>query len=82
MSNKSDKHYNYFSVRLNDEQYSKLQFLSKTYGVTSSEFIRNLIATEFDKINGSPETKKLIESLFELQDKVREVSSLFDSDNV
>ena len=53
----------------------QLDELCKLSGIKRSQFLISAITTEYDKVNGNPEVKKLLEQMRQLNEAMKKMTS-------
>lgn len=63
------------AFRVTDEQDRMLEELARITQKTRNDVIVDLIVGEYDRINGNPELKKLIEKMNEVSEQVKKYTA-------
>jgi len=68
------------SFRFEYEEIEMLDELSKLYKKSKSLILRQLVRGEYDKVQGNPQLKMMIEKLQEIEGQMKEFTVLADND--
>lgn len=71
MGKKNDFDTTAITFRISDDDVKRFDFVCSVYGLKRGDFILNCIRSEYDKINGNPQLKKMIEQMRELSEAVK-----------
>lgn len=58
-------------LRLSDEDVSRLDVLASAFGLTKSDYLRQSINADYDKLNGNPELKAAVEQIKALSESLK-----------
>lgn len=70
MSEKVNREKN-FVLRLTESDFDKLSTCARAAGVSRAEFLRSYICVSFDRLNGSPELRSLLEQMKNLTEQAK-----------
>ena len=62
------------TVRMPVDVVEKLDILCKASGIKRSQYIINMIVTDYDTVNGNPELKELLATMKSLSEKFNSFS--------
>lgn len=70
------------TFRAPTEVIRQLDELCSMSGIKRSEFFVNAICSEFDKVNGNPKLKKMLEQMREIAETMKQMNGEFSSDDI
>ena len=70
------------TFRAPTEVIRQLDELCSMSGIKRSEFLVNAICSEFDKVNGNPKLKKMLEQMREIAETMKQMNGEFSSDDI
>lgn len=68
--------YKSFTLRIPAEDYKKLEYLCALSGTNKTTIIKNYIRLEYDRVNGNPEIKAVLDDLMQVQIKLKNLSEV------
>ena len=72
MSNSKMQNYaKALTVRFTQEDFDKLTYLTRLTGITKNDLILGYIRADYDKVQGNPELKNIIDKLKDLSDTIQ-----------
>ena len=60
-----------FILRMTADDYDRLSACAEATGVSRSEFLRAYIVSSYDRLNGSPELRSLLEQMKNLTEQAK-----------
>lgn len=69
------------NFRLEPEDAEKLDYICSIYGLSKTKFFVSTIRSEYDKLNGNPETMKIIKQLTKLSSELNKFTCVYGEDD-